>query len=121
HLPLATVLGWGLDEVQVGQLLQLPASITTVDGIVHDPDRLFATWQQELGDPRRSTPALLEVQALLRRVLAVPVEGDPVAPSGDHDADRVADQSGRSTMPVGVARMAQFIVEHFSEPITIAD
>jgi AraC-like DNA-binding protein/mannose-6-phosphate isomerase-like protein (cupin superfamily) len=112
HLPLATVLSWGLAEAEVGRLLQMTALVTPIEALVHDPDRLFATWQQELADPRHCTPALLEAQAMLRRVLAG--HEPPGTPS-------TCDPGGQSAVMAGVTRMAQFVVERFQEPITIAD
>jgi AraC-like DNA-binding protein len=112
HLPLATVLSWGLAETEVGRLLQMTALVAPVEEIVHDPDRLFATWERELADPHRCAPALLEAQAMLRRVLA-----------GHEPRGRptTSDTSGQSAVMAGVTRMAQFVVERFQEPITIAD
>lgn len=114
HLPLGTVLSWGLGEQQIRRLLHPSALTAPLDGLVHDPEPMFATWEQELRDPATTAPTLLEAQALLRRVLGhgAAIAADSISGDGGARQGAVIDR---------VIRMARFIVEHFAEPITLAD
>lgn len=115
HIPLSTVLGWSLPEQQIGRLLQMAPVIGSLDRLPQDPDRLFEVWATELSGGRddEAIPALLEIQALLRRVIG----------SSAATFEGMADQTERPAggVQAGVTTMAQYIVEHFREQITIDD
>lgn len=114
HVPFSTVLTWRLPEPQIGRLLQLAPLIAPVESLVHDLDRLFTAWEDELRDPATSAPALLEAEALLRRVCRA-ADSAP-ATSGVDNRTQL-----QSTVTHRVTVMAKFITDNFRRRITLAD
>ncbi|MFC7622202.1 helix-turn-helix domain-containing protein [Microlunatus sp. GCM10028923] len=113
HLPLGTALGWNLADSDVARLLSLTPVIAPQSCLGHDAIVLFGTWIRELGgsDPAARIPALLEIQAMISRVLRY----------AERRPDRPDQQPGPDGALGPVATMARFIVEHFREPIMIGD
>lgn len=141
HVPLGTVLGWGLPADGIGRLLEMTAMIIPTSRLPYDPEPLFTAWDAELADDREQaaqrrdqqrygcggsvedqpagdSPALLEIQALLRRAVTRSVRADPTPPDGQ---SRPGDVGHPGPVLVAVTAMAQFIVTHFREPMTIDD
>lgn len=115
HIPLRTVLSWALPEDRIGRLLGMSAMITSIECLPYDPDPLFAAWSVELsGHQPGNFSALLEIQALLRRVIDSSVHPTAVCP-GPQDHRR------HSSVLTAVTAMAQHIVGHFREQLTIED
>lgn len=113
HLPLGTALGWNLTDSDVARLLSLTPVVAPQSCLGHDAILLFGTWVQELGssDTAARIPALLEIQAMITRVLRYEQrrphhDQQPPAPDGSLGA---------------VTVMARFIVERFRESITVGD
>ncbi|SDT36680.1 helix-turn-helix domain-containing protein [Microlunatus soli] len=117
HIPLTAVLRWGLPEYEIGRLLQMSALIAPVDCLPYDPERLFAAWADELADDRddgTAMPAPLEAQALLRR--ACRHRATATAPEATS-----SDGRPHGNVIAGVTAMAQYIVEHFRDQVSIDD
>lgn len=114
HLPLGTALGWNLTDHEVGRLLRLSPVIAPQTCLGHDAGRLFDTWARELHGASESAriPALLEIQALISRVLRYE-EQQP-----EHHDQPPAGPDGALG---SVTAMARFIVEHFRESISVGD
>ncbi|TDE92644.1 helix-turn-helix domain-containing protein [Occultella glacieicola] len=109
HLPLGTALAWTLPAPDLATLLSPRPVIVDAAVVCPDPAAVFTSWQAELleEDP---TIALLEVQALVRRLLRAGRDGPEHPDGGPHP--------GQAHSAV---EMARFIGAHFREPITPAD
>ncbi|GAB3740719.1 helix-turn-helix domain-containing protein [Microlunatus parietis] len=114
HLPLGTALGWNLTDTDVARLLSLTPVIAPQSCLGHDAVVLFGTWIRELGgsDAAARIPALLEIQAMISRVLRY----DERQPDR-HDQQQPAPEGTLNS----VTAMARFIVENFRDSITIGD
>jgi len=122
HIPLSTALGWNLPEDEMGEVLNMSAILAPSEDLPYDPDRMFEAWRRELHNGTEAlgdVPGLLEVQAMVRRVLHHQARRSPNADI--HGAD-IHDYEGRQG---GVLRavtvMARFIAENFRERVTVAD
>jgi AraC-like DNA-binding protein len=113
HVPLGTVLAWGLPSRAIAELLGGTPLIT------HRPDHpggtAFARWSEDLtsSSPDLHAIALLEIQAGVRRLLRTALPADPAA-----------EPVKRPDVPDAVRHvvtMARFITQHFHEPIRAAD
>jgi AraC family transcriptional regulator, melibiose operon regulatory protein len=109
HVPLAVALGWRLPDDALGRLLR-DRPVVVDAAPLGDLPALFARWEAERGDDDATAIALLEAQALVRRVLrTAPV--DPVPSPG----------AARAAVSDGVTAMAGYIATRFRDPIRIAD
>ncbi|NEE03059.1 helix-turn-helix domain-containing protein [Phytoactinopolyspora halotolerans] len=113
HVPLSTVLGWGLPDRDLGQVLTMRPVIVPATAIGRDVAAMFTAWCEELTHDDTATIVLLEAQALVRRALR-------------HARDASDTDSGRAALGTGeamrnVTAMAQFTVAHFREPISTVD
>lgn len=113
QIPLPTALSWGLPRRDVTELLMNSLIVVGADAVARDVEAMFESWRRELDTEEGEAIAYLEVQALLRRALQhqrraleSPVSGLSVA---------TVDGASR------VTTMAQFVVAHFREPISVAD
>lgn len=115
HVPLASVLGWGLGERSFGELLQNRPVVVSADVLGRAPETSFDRWIEDLAAGSTIDFALLELQALLRRVLQ----------RHRRDLRRLQRESGprpTTERPVEpVITMAQYAVSHFHEPISASD
>ena len=116
-IPLAWVLGWGLPETLVGDLLR--------GAVVEEPDpsagardmERFSLWYDDLSSnrDRHEEPALLELKArLLRLAAAIRAQGSPGR--GRRALATVGDEA-----PDSVERMATFVARHYGEAIGIKE
>ena len=113
HVPLGTVLGWGLPDRAIAELLRGTPLIT--QGPEHPGRTAFARWSQDLMSTSQElhTIALLEIQAGVRRLLRTALP-----------ADAGAEPLKRPDMPDAVRHvvtMARYITRHFHEPIRATD
>ncbi|ROR73291.1 helix-turn-helix domain-containing protein [Bogoriella caseilytica] len=110
HIPLATALSWSLPAEGLAVLLRSTPLVLDAEVVRCDLAAQFATWQADLLE-EDATAALLEVQALVRRVL--------------HHADAAStgeDVSGGGPEQMSTAvAIARYVAEHFREPISAAD
>ncbi|SCX03945.1 helix-turn-helix domain-containing protein [Candidatus Aquiluna sp. UB-MaderosW2red] len=115
HVPLSTVLRWGLSTQDLNDLLQGSPVIVPAGAAGRDVESMFMSWMQELEDENYETIALIEVHALVRRLLGYRRR------STEQVSALTLAGSGASDSMQRVTAMAQFIVAHFREPITTAD
>ena len=107
HIPLSTVLGWGLPSEAISRLLGGVPLLAP--GVEYPDSAAFARWSADLagGSGALREAALLEVEAGVRRLLryARPTDDDTEsAPAVRH-----------------VATMARFVADSYHRPITAAD
>jgi len=117
HIPLSTVLRWGLSTRDLNDLLQGRPVIVPAAAAGRDVESMFMSWMRELEEVNDDgeTIALIEAHALVRRLLGY--------------NRRSTEQTSTLTLPgpaasesmQRVTAMAQFIVANFREPITTAD
>lgn len=109
HLPLSTVLSWRLGERDIGMLLRMQPVVVPLEDVPVRAVDLFEVWRTELaGDDAEI--ALLEAQALVRRVLACHRAGTEPSPSAP----------GQGAAEHAVV-MARFLATHHRRPVTVAD
>lgn len=107
-VPLAWVLSWELPPKLLGQMLD---GELLCDAAPHAADAArLAEWQEALDgrDRRRDRPAVLELEARFRRFALDQPDGQATRAPVAHGHSRVE-------------RLARFIVEHYREPIALAD
>jgi len=102
-LPLAWFLGWNLDTAFVNRLLHGDMFLEPDEAAAEIDLRLFERWTIDLGSRRAELrrPALLEVEARLRRMAAENVvslkpEQRVAATSECHQMERIAEYIGRN-------------------------
>ncbi|MDQ0642995.1 helix-turn-helix domain-containing protein [Microbacterium murale] len=116
HVPLSTVLSWNLREADLSEVLLSRPIIVPASSLARDLETMFEAWQDELGTDGLETIALLEVQALIRRLL------HRHRRDGEMPVMQPLDQPGASTVAMlAVTEMARFTVTHFREPISTVD
>lgn len=107
HIPLSTVLGWGLAADTMAALLRGAPLIA--EPVEHLNARTFERWSEDLDAdaPDLTEITLLEIQAGVRRLLreAVPPGAQPELDTAVHY----------------VATMARYVAQNFHEDITAAD
>lgn len=115
HIPLATVLSWGLPDDDLSALLTNRPIVLPATAAGRDVKAMFESWLFDLAGGETEQFALLEVQALVGRLL-------------HYNARFLREQRSRaaSDRPAGevmqhVAQMAQYAVTHFRAPITPSD
>lgn len=108
HVPLTTVLAWRLPEADLAHLLSGAAVVLPHSAAGPDPVAQFDRWAVELAEPEAAPVALLEVQALVRRVLLARCTSTAAPPEPSTGRDPVAD-------------LARFCVERFRDGVTTAD
>src|SRR5690606_6093472 len=107
HVPLASVLGWGLPASAISALLGGTPLVAPQAG--HPDATTFGRWSEDLasGEPELREITLLEIQAGVRRLLRGAVEPEQEPNAGG---------------PVAyVAAMARYIADSFHRDITAAD
>lgn len=117
HIPLSTALSWNLPEDEMGEVLNMSAILAPNDDLPYEPDRLFAAWRRELygaADCPGDVPGLLEVQAMVRRVLRHRASHSLDVDSHDYEGRHAG-------VLLAVTAMARFIVENFRERLTVQD
>lgn len=115
HVPLTTVLGWNLPMSDLSEVLLNRPIIVPATTLARDLEAMFVSWQQEVGVDGLETIALLEVQALIRRLLHRQRHGDETA------IETTAPPSISSDSMRGVTEMARFAVAHFRNQISAVD
>lgn len=115
HIPLSTVLSWALPDRDLSELLMNRPIILPADAAGRDVESMFESWRNDLTGGETETIALLEVHALVRRLLNYHVR-----------YECASDDQRRTTVASGdnmrwATAMAQFTVSHFREAITPFD
>lgn len=121
HVPLATTLAWCLGVDDVAALLRPEPVIVPAAEIGRDVDALFETWHQEVQDGDADV-ALLEVQALVRRLLRRGRReiARPAVGAERPDTSAAAQGCRRDHLDAAVV-MARFIADHFRERVATSD
>jgi AraC-like DNA-binding protein len=102
HVPLSTVLTWGLPAADLRTLLEGRPALAAMP-LNMDAAGVWQRWESDF-DRRDADAALLEIHALIRRTLRAAA----TQPTG----------AGPTSHPLD---MAAFIMERFRDPITAAD
>jgi AraC-like DNA-binding protein len=112
HIPLATVFSWGLPNGYLGDLVASRPVVLPVEAAGRDVESMFASWMSDLTDAEGQAFALLEIHALVRRLLRWNAlhGADPYAASRPHG----------DSMPY-VVEMARFATAHFRSDIQASD
>ncbi len=105
HVPLPDVLAWSLPEHDLGRVLQGRPIISRIDDAGRDLAMMLGTWERELTTPDTAASAMLEVHAVVRRLLRS--SGAQAATTSD------------ATSPV--TAMAQYAMTHFRESLSVSD
>jgi len=115
HIPLATVLSWGLPDNDLSSLLTNRPIVLPATAAGRDVGAMFESWLVDLAGGETEQFALLEVQALVGRLLHHNMRflrEHRNQASSDHPKGEVMHH---------VAQMAQYAVTHFRAPITPSD
>ncbi|GAB2651291.1 helix-turn-helix domain-containing protein [Kribbella swartbergensis] len=113
HVPLRMVLGWGLPEAGLAQLLGGRPLVAPVEAAGDLDVTAFDRWSGDFdsGSAERRRIALLEIQAHIRRLL--------------YDVRRTdlssAEWGGSDDGLRHVAAMARYVMAYFREPITATE
>jgi AraC-like DNA-binding protein len=114
-VPLAWVLGWGLPEAFVHDLLGGAVAEEPDDGVADLDMARLAQWSNDLapGHPGGEEAALLEVKARLLRLAA----------SGRHGtrSPRGRRLAGGEAAPTNVEQMAGFVARKYRDPIGLEE
>ncbi|WP_020577609.1 helix-turn-helix domain-containing protein [Actinopolymorpha alba] len=113
HIPLGTILNWGLPETVVSHLLRgRPILCATGESNRIEPAD-FGHWSRDLasGSDELRQVALLEIQARIRRL----IHGAGLTTRLSYEWTATDDGVRHATA------MAQFAATHFREPITATD
>ncbi|WP_022909572.1 helix-turn-helix domain-containing protein [Aestuariimicrobium kwangyangense] len=109
HVPLPTVLGWGLPEDDLARLLR-PEPVVVDSPTLHARlAGLVGGWCEDFDDEDDREPAVLEIQAAVRRLLSA--AGRP--PS------RPTHLTGQASRLDQVTQLARFVMEHHRSPLTV--
>lgn len=110
HVPLAAALRWSLPDTFSTQVLRHRTVLVPTAVIGDHVVSQLTSWQRDLAEGGRTEATLLEVNALVLRILG---HGVDAAPATTRSTTR------HDLHPVAV--MARFTAEHFRDPITAAD
>lgn len=111
HVPLTLALGWRLPDGDLAHLLSGAAVLAPHEVAGPSAVERFERWRAELADPDAGPAAMLEVEALVRRLLL----------ARRRQAARADPPSDPATGRDPVAEMARFCVERFRERVSTAD
>lgn len=112
HIPLATVFSWGLPNEYLGDLVASRPVVLPVEAAGRDVDSMFASWMTDLTDTEGQAFALLEIHALVRRLLHW---------NAEHGADPFAATRAHGDSMPYVVEMARFATAHFRSDIQASD
>lgn len=115
HIPLITVLRWGLPNRNLNEILLNRPIVVPADAVGRDVESMFESWRRELESGEDETTALLEAHALIRRALHHHLQF--AVGAGDSESTPTATSDGMRRVTV----MAQFTVAHFRETISMSD
>lgn len=114
HIPLATVFSWALPGEQLRELLTSRPIVLPVEATGREVEPMFTSWVEDLTGGPTEQCALLEIQALVQRLLF-------------HYLDHRDDQQQQLRAPhphndgmQHIVEMAQFTVANFRSDITPA-
>lgn len=113
HIPLATVFGWALPSAFLSDLLTSHPIVLPAEAAGRDVESMFVSWLSDLTGGDTEQFALLEIHALVLRLLHYHTVRDGASqPGGGRDRGDVMEH---------VVEMAKFIVANFRSNISPAD
>lgn len=115
HIPLTTVLSWGLPHRNLNEILSNRLIVVPADAVERDVESKFESWRRDFQSGEGETIAVLEVHALVRRALRHHLQFAFDPESSTSTSTATSDGMRRVTL------MAQFMVAHFREAISISD
>lgn len=115
HIPLSTVFSWGLPAEHLRELLTSRPIVLPVDATGRPVEPMFASWVTDLTGGPTEQCALLEIQALVQRLLFYFLEHGNDVPAEDRPSHLHNDGMQH------IVEMAQFTVANFRSDITPAD
>ena len=97
HVPVSTVMGWNLPDRELSALLR-PRPLVADSELVRDRmATMIPSWLEEYEDTEGAAVALLEIQALLRRILrSAPADDSSWPPFVELDPSEAAFRAGGS-------------------------
>ncbi|SLN02786.1 Helix-turn-helix, AraC type [Corynebacterium xerosis] len=145
HVPVSTVMGWNLPEAELGALLQ-PWPVVTDSALVRGRmESMIPSWLAEYEAAGGSAVALLEIQAMLRRILqttpaptGTTAEDAPRSPGvpdssddpgllgieNDSEARAFREGGSRRVPPERIDHMmamAQFVIDNYRSALSVED
>lgn len=125
HVPLSQALAWNLPEREFAALARMEPLVLEAGGIGRRLEQMVSTWLEEYRDPELAEITLLEIQAMVRRIIrsgpAPAWSGGAEGPGALGDAPG-ADGGAAPPARIGqVMAMAQLVVERFRGELSIAD
>jgi AraC-like DNA-binding protein len=116
HIPLDLVFSWALPDHDLSEILMNRMIILSAEAGGKYVEATFDSWTRDIGAEETVTIALLEVQALVRRLLQQ-YRLRTTSTSGESPRTVIAPGDGMSR----VTAMALFIVTNFRDPISPAE
>jgi AraC-like DNA-binding protein len=118
HIPLTKVFGWAMPREYLSDLLMSRPIVLPEVAAGRDVESMFHSWMSDLVGEGTQEFALLEIHALVRRLLHWHAEhGGPADGAADAPAQGPAHLHGMQH----VVDMARFVVANFRADITTAD
>ena len=111
HIPLGNVLEWGLPDQSLSEVLLSRPVLLPAASAMRDLETMYEAWATDLASEELLAIALVEAQALVRRLLHAHLPAGPRA--------RVPATASDSMQHV--TEMARFTVTHFRDGISPAD
>jgi AraC-like DNA-binding protein len=115
HIPLATVFGWGLPDSNLRHLLTDRPIVLPAEAAGRDIESMFTSWLTDLDGSDTEQFALLEIHALVRRLIHF-----HRVHASSNAQDAAAARSRNDGMQ-HVVEMARFTVANFRSNISPAD
>jgi len=116
HIPLNLVLSWALPDHDLSEILMNRMIILPAEAGGKYVEATFDSWTRDVGAEETVTIALLEVQALVRRLLQQH-RRRTTSTSSERHRTAIAPGDGMSK----VTAMAQFVVTNFRDPISATE
>ncbi|MFC7374231.1 helix-turn-helix domain-containing protein [Brachybacterium sp. GCM10030268] len=147
HVPLSTALSWNLPHQEFAELARMEPLVIEAGALGRRLEQMVSTWLEEYRDPEQAEIALLETQAMIRRVVrsgaataghagqgAAEQEHADRGPTGHSSrhglagaADEPAPSEPAPSEPAPsprarhVMEMAEFVVASFREELTVGE
>lgn len=122
-LPLAWFLGWNIDTVFTGRLLQGDLLQEVAEELAMVDQAVFSRWAVDLGTRRADLRrvVLLEVEARLRRLALSASSAKDVQESVSSSRGKREIMGEMSSRGRQMERMADFVARHFRDPLTVGE
>ncbi|RKR73505.1 helix-turn-helix domain-containing protein [Frondihabitans australicus] len=128
HIPLETVFGWALPRDYLSDLLTSRPIVLPSDSAGRDVESMFHSWMSDLMDEGAQDFALLEIHALVRRLLHRHAEHLAAVAASEGAAGADPAPLGLTPTPGAhadgmqhVVEMARYVTANFRSEIAAAD